>query len=581
MQDGVSDGQSEQVLKAPRSADEDGILQFHRLRRTVSVLVVLGFVLPIIAYFLFIHQYGVNTIFADQWYNVYLIGHPVTFSALWAQHAEHREFFPNLIVLLLAHATHLNIVVEEYLSGIVLCIALGLVVLADRRYSPSTPLIYYCPVAFLVLSLVQAASTLFGFQLAWYLGLLALAASLYFLDGPELTKPALTGAVIAAVVGSLSVFYGFFIWPVGLVVLYRRHSRRALVLAWIGSAAVTAVAFFHDYNWESNSYWFTHPITTIKFFLLAIGDVVGVQLNDPRYGNAAVLLLGLMIFSIACWVIVTRCIRRDGRAGSSIGVALVCFGIVFAASLTVARVPVGLSYAGASQYTTFDLLILVGCYLALLNPPASLLETRRFEGRAWPALRTVVVGVVVLQILLGTLNGRSNAEVIHASEIGFSDITANIDRTPDSLVKTEVLQNPRWIRSTAQIAQADDLSLFATGDAASYRKEGLFTYFKAVRAILLIPANGAQLSGTALLDAAAVTQDEATRVVFYLAKGGKPRQAIGTGTLGEGGWVFRWNTTSVANGTYELLSEAYDSNGGHSYSRAITIQVRNPPAPGK
>jgi hypothetical protein len=255
MADDVSHGQSDQLLKAPTSAEPSGTRQFHAVQHTACAIAALGFALPIAAYFSFIYHYGVNTIFADQWHNVDLIGHPISFSALWAQHAEHREFFPNLIVLLLAHTTHLNVVFEEFLSGIMLCVAIGLFVLADKRYSQSTPWIYYCPVAFLLLSFVQTFSTLFGFQLAWYLGMLALAGALFFLDSAVLTKWALTAAIIAAVVGSLSVFYGFFIWPIGLLVLYRRRCRGAFVFAWIASAAVTAAAFFHNYSWEGVSSW--------------------------------------------------------------------------------------------------------------------------------------------------------------------------------------------------------------------------------------------------------------------------------------------------------------------------------------
>ena len=259
---------------------------------------------------------------------------------------------------------------------------------------------------------------------------------------------------------------------------------------------------------------------------------------------------------------------------------MVCFGILFAASLTVGRVNSGLVHAGESQYTTFDLLILVGCYLAVLNPPASVLKERRFERLTLPMLRMVVVGAVVLQILLGTINGHTIAQQVHEGEIGFSDITANIDRAPDSLVELEVQQTPEWIRRMAQIAETDHLSLFATGDAAAYRKEGLFQEFLDIRASLLVPENGAQLSGTALLDADAATDDEVTRVTFYLAAGTKTDLLIGRGVRTYAGWVFRWNTTSVPNGTYKLLSEAYDASGGHSYSTAITINVRNTRAPG-
>lgn len=183
---------------------------------------------------------------------------------------------------------------------------------------------------------------------------------------------------------------------------------------------------------EGNSYWLIHPAITIKFFFLAIGDVVGAQLGNPDAGNGAVLVLGVLIFAIACWVIVTHGLRRGPRTASSIGVALVCFGLLFTATFTVGRVNGGLSFAGASQYTTFDLLILVGCYLALLHPSGVQREATRSERLAWPILRIVVVGSVLLQIVLGTINGLTQADQLHQREIAISDITAISTGLPTS-----------------------------------------------------------------------------------------------------------------------------------------------------
>jgi hypothetical protein len=90
----------------------------HAVAQGRLALAVLGFGLPVASYFWLIAHYGVNTIYADQWYNVALVGHHLNFSALWAQHAEHRMLVPNVIVVLLAHTTHLNIVFEECLNGL-------------------------------------------------------------------------------------------------------------------------------------------------------------------------------------------------------------------------------------------------------------------------------------------------------------------------------------------------------------------------------------------------------------------------------------------------------------------------------
>lgn len=562
-----------------RFSGPDEAEQFRARRHTLRALTVLGFVLPIAGYFWLIHRYGVNTIWLDQWYNVSLIGHPVSLSALWAQHDEHRIFFPNLIVLLLARTTHLNVVFEEFLSAVLFCVAIGLLILADKRSYRSTPWIYYCPVAFVLLSFVQAWSTLFGFQLSWYLAILALAVALFLLDRADLNKLAVTGAIVAAVVGSLSAFEGLFIWLVGLLVLYRRRSSGGIALAWIACAVLTGAMYFYNFRSPGTSYWYTHLTQTITFFFLAIGDVVGAQLGTPHTGNAAVLALGVFIFAVACWVIVVYGLRRGTETSGSVGVALVCVGLCFAVTFTVGRVNFGLPYAGVSQYATFDLLILAGCYLALLHPPPLLQEQQPSDRLLWPTLRLVLFGAVFLQIVLGTINGVTFASQEHGSQIDVSDITANVDRAPDNLLEAETLQTPQWIRTTVHIAKVRHLSLFATSAAAAFHKEGLFRLFFAVSTNVLLPANGATLSGVAVLDAGATGAEKPTKVTFHLTGRSYPDAVIGTGqaTLSPtlAGWVYRWDTTSVPNGTYALRSEAVTAYATHSYSKPITVTVRN------
>ena len=338
---------------------------------------------------------------------------------------------------------------------------------------------------------------------------------------------------------------------------------------------ITYAAYFHNYRSTETSYWYSHLTLTVRFFFLAIGDVVGAQLTNPSTGNEAVLALGVLIFAVACWVVVVYGLRRGPQTGGSVGVALVCFGLLFAVTFTVGRVQAGLSLAGASQYTTFDLLILVGCYLALLNPPVPLLDKRRFAWLSWPILRMVFLGAVVLQVALGTMNGVTQARDLHNFQVSISDITANIDTAPASLVHLEVLGTPQWIRHMAHFAQVRHLSLFATSAVASYRAEGLFPSFSTVSTRVLSPANGATVSGTTALDAAASSDEPTTKVTFLLLGGTHPDAVIGTAHATWGGWIYRWNTTTVANGTYKLQSEAYLGDGTHSSSQPITVTLRN------
>jgi uncharacterized protein YjbI with pentapeptide repeats len=91
---------------------------------------------------------------------------------------------------------------------------------------------------------------------------------------------------------------------------------------------------------------------------------------------------------------------------------------------------------------------------------------------------------------------------------------------------------------------------------------------------VLIPSNGATLSGTAAtLDASA---SNATSVEFWLFGGfyGYSGHLIGTATPTYYGWLYSWNTTTVFNGSYAVLSEAFGPRGS-AFSSHVSITVKN------
>ena len=90
---------------------------------------------------------------------------------------------------------------------------------------------------------------------------------------------------------------------------------------------------------------------------------------------------------------------------------------------------------------------------------------------------------------------------------------------------------------------------------------------------VLVPANGATLSGTTTLDASA---SNATSVEFWILGGsyGYTGKMIGTATPSPYGWIYSWNTTTVPNGSYALLSEAFNASAS-AFSGGISITVKN------
>ena len=93
---------------------------------------------------------------------------------------------------------------------------------------------------------------------------------------------------------------------------------------------------------------------------------------------------------------------------------------------------------------------------------------------------------------------------------------------------------------------------------------------------VLIPSGGATQSGTAaLLDASASAN--VTTVRFQLSGGTLSDDVITEGVPTIYGWLGRWDTTNVPNGTYTLTSSAFYADGVGGTSLPVSITVDNPP----
>ncbi len=459
--------------------------------RVVNVLTVLGLGLPVVGYLWYVGYYSVNVPTGDEWSDIWVVKDTWTrldWSALWAPHNEDRIFFPNVVVVVLAHTVHLNIRAEELLSAVMLVAATALLIWAYKRRSPSTPWIYCCPVAILALSVVQWGNALWGFQLAWYLVLLSLAVAIVCVDVGSLTWLPLTGAIAAAIVGSFSCVQGLLIWPIGLILMYHRQRPPRVVVIWVACAIATVVLYYHHFQkmavGAKPDYSLEHPLAAIKYFLFLVGDVVGLQVTGRQPANLAVMLFGLVIVVLALFTLVVYGIRRDPRGGRPLGLSLICFGLGFALVTTEGRAHFGTAQASASRYTTYDLLILIGMYLTLLDRPllgplADRAHPERSEvessgsttpGRlvAWVnrvgfrLARAVVIVAMVIQVIFGIPNGISGATAHHTFDVYATHILRNYRHASSSqLRRLDRFASSSLAREQARVAQQYRLTLFA------------------------------------------------------------------------------------------------------------------------
>ena len=90
---------------------------------------------------------------------------------------------------------------------------------------------------------------------------------------------------------------------------------------------------------------------------------------------------------------------------------------------------------------------------------------------------------------------------------------------------------------------------------------------------IVVPSNGATISGVPGFDALAFP---GVSTVHFVLTGGTLNQAvIATATPTLFGWLARWDSTTVPNGTYTLQSVASYAGGVTGTSPSITITVSN------
>jgi hypothetical protein len=281
----------------------------------------------------------------------------------------------------------------------------------------------------------------------------------------------------------------------------------------------------------------------------------------------------------------------------------------------VGRASYGPFYADASRYTTFDLLILAGCYLAVLDRrtlgrkvahpiylgsesgatidnewlelPIANATTAASKWTNTSLLITRVIVTVIIVILagLGTRNGLAQASVWRQKLVTAADVEVNVDKASDNIVAGTLYPNPSprtaLVRKLAHIAKARDLSVFATSAAVQYSQEGLSGESSPVTRVTT-PTKGATLRGDTWLGASGTMTIGSVRVnvdkVEFEVTGGDLRHAIiGTAGYTYFGWLDEWNTASVPNGTYKIQSVAYQPADNVTYSAGVPIHVKNPP----
>ena len=431
-------------------------------------------VLPAFLLFYFVHRYGVDVPWWDEW-DALLI--PVqlfdsgrlNFAAVFAQYNDHRMFFPRLITLANAMLFHWNRTAEMYVTVVLLIVCTWLFYLWARTYwmHPLTPLLFL-PAAWILLSFRQWENQLAGMGTVFSLLETGTVAAFLLLNRTRGADRHALGASAAAFVGTFSSGVGILMWPVGLaqLVLQRwrglpeERPRLPAFLVWIGSAILSLWLFFSGYRlqkvpWPTGiGYALRHPVEAAQF----VAGMFGSPLTDRA---PLALWLCVVLLAFSAWAIVRLVRTHANLANSAPWLAFFTFVLLTAVVGCDRRLWMGATQALVSRYCGLTSLGIAGVYVLLTRIVFN--DRRRSDLLVW-------AGIAAL-LLLGSLvsfvawrkdpPGWREQSALRVYSVRYADLVS------DKVVET-TYPNPAVVRERAPFLRAHGYSLFHDAVSVSF-----------------------------------------------------------------------------------------------------------------
>jgi hypothetical protein len=440
-----------------------------------SILAILCIAVPIAAYLWYVSRYSVNVIFWDEWDIVPLIDHlrtgTLTLQQLWTLHNVHRMLVPNLIFLLVAQLTAYDNRVLMYLSAGLVIISYIALVLTYRRRQDS--LLGIAPVAYLMFSLAQWENALWGFQVAWYIILACLLVLVYCLEQSGRSRPPFAFAIALAVVASFSSLQGLLLWPAGFIYVLRNNFTPRQRVMWLSFGLLTALVYLRHSGISGSllSHHGHHPLESAEFFLVAIGSVIPIGQSG---GSVLFLegLWGLLLCAFSIYVIIVWSTHARCEEALLAPITLMTFALIFDILLAVGRTGVwgGLEQAKTPRYTTYNLLLMAGNYLALFH----LLRVKQARETPIAAVAGAFVFLMFVQVAVSSWVGLEMGKGALHNRVQGADLVVNYRIAPASLITGyNGYPDPEIFRARAAMLERHHLSVFATSDAAVYADAGV------------------------------------------------------------------------------------------------------------
>ena len=331
------------------------------------ILKWLAYLTPIALLIWFVSRFSLNVPYWDQWALVNLFDKvgagSASFGDFFAQHNEHRIFFPKIIFVILAFASKWNVHIEQGFSVFLAIVTFFLMYkIAESSSNSHRSLFHLFNIlnCFFLFSLVQFENWLWGFQIAWFLINTCVTLAVFVLTVPKKLSPnlRLSLSALCCFIASFSSAHGLFSWlaliPSVVSVEGNAKQRKIRLLLWGVLFALSCVAYRVGYSKPGHHpdifFFFKEPLDTIRYFLRLLGTPI---IN--RSISGLIILLSFVLFNIySIWKY-----RSDFARNLTPWLSIGWFSILFALITTIGRASFGIQQAASSRYTTVSILLII------------------------------------------------------------------------------------------------------------------------------------------------------------------------------------------------------------------------------
>ncbi len=431
-------------------------------RKTKSIIIFTAVSLIAFHTLYFIHFYGVDVPFWDEWSfadfaKTVDTGGPFWNNPHFLQHNEHRPFFPCLILAIDILLFSWNTIHLMYFGWALLVIA---VILFYRllRKTDST-------LTWLVIAIAAFQFNTAGYEFllwgiastAWCLTAIAIILCIYFLNKTNQSTFAIIPAIISGIVASFSEFNGLLIWPVGMIgLIFFKNTRKFPLVTWVISMAIVISIFFTNYNFSTHKGIQVSTLFTINGISYVITYLTnGLSFSDDRLR----IIVGIFIIA---WIVFGPIYLKLKKVKLGRLVVWILFGFIGVLSAVITELGrLGLAdstsprYLLMSSFSQISALVMITFVFLYLY--------RKTIGKTRKSILISIYSIFIIMVILSLVPSYSLGW--YMGSISYYQRSEGLQCLMNSNSNYEcpfLLDNPNFLAVQAKKLQALDLGPFKT-----------------------------------------------------------------------------------------------------------------------